>query len=339
MMKAFKKIVIPSLAVMVMAAMIISVPTAKAAKRGEIIEKSNGFPSGPHFNLIIHGKDTEVFSCTSTSVGGNSIFVPEFTTNDLNGETEGGVSIRYIQNKKASLIDLLVLDPCAIDDGLAIVQLPDKVMLEDGSTQPTDGFWAYAKITGKPNNGDYCTEPTPDCPSKIILYPNKIVEACNDPGNEDFGTYTNCPEDGDLALGVITNNIYVPDPYTGEFMRFDPQPEGEKGARGKSKAKDITRLFIYVGWVVDARLDVDGPGGEPDGVIDEYDLPEGYFDVESWLLDLALLDPPMAWYFSEQDETWMHEIADLVITEQGLANMGTKTLQVRFYPRSTTVFH
>jgi hypothetical protein len=42
-----------------------------------------------------------------------------------------------------------------------------------------------------------------------------------------------------------------------------------------------------------------------------------------------------AWYF---DQEWVFNIADLVITEQGLVNDGTKLLQIRFYPRATTEF-
>jgi len=330
--------------------------SAMAQKSLDVIAKSNGFPSGPHFNMIIHGKDTSVFSCDSTLVGGNSIFVPEYTTDDLNGSTTPGeVSIQYIQNKKASLIDLLVLDSCAIDDGLARVQLPDKVMLDTGLTQPTDGFWVYAKITGKPNNGKWCDPPTPDCPSKIILYPNQIIDACNDPGNSDFGNYTSCPEDPELALGVIWNNTYTVNPATGKFIRFDPATTSGKG---KSMGQDITRLFTYVGWVVAEGVDIveDGSITDADIPADAWNIilaaskdPNLYDDNPLWgnsndLIDtvnewlLFQQDIGMAWYFSEEDNTWMHDIADLVVTEQGLTNMGTKTLQVRFYPRSTTVF-
>ncbi len=350
-MKSAVRILLPSILII----LVLGLLTVMAAKPQEVIEKSNGFPSGPHSNLIIHGKDADVFICISPSPGGNSLFVPEYTV-DLNGDKEGHVTIQYIQNKKASLTGLRVLDSCAMDDGLAKVQLPDKVMLDDGSTQPTDGFWVYAKIEGKPNHGDYC-DPSTDCPSKIILYPNVVVEACNDPGNPDFGDLTDCPDDSELALGVITNNLYVPDPYTGEFVRFDTS-DGEKG-KGRSKAKDITRLFIYVGWIVDERVDISG-----DGTIDASDIPvdawniivtagydpnvydedpiwgndSGTIDlIEEWLL--FQVDQEMAWYFSPEDNTFIHEIADLVITEQGLENNGTKNLQVRFYPRSTTVFH
>jgi len=67
--------------VLVMALVIGLVPVsiAMAAKPIPVIERSNGFPSGMHFNLNIHGKDPDVFTCP-TEPGGNSIFVPVICT-------------------------------------------------------------------------------------------------------------------------------------------------------------------------------------------------------------------------------------------------------------------
>jgi hypothetical protein len=322
----------------------------------DVIALSNGFPSGQHFNLNIHGKDPETFVCNETA-GGKSVFIAE----------NGTSTIQYVSNKKASVYDLTVLDPCAMPelyggDGVAKVQLPYKVMV-DGTPTEAGGYYVFARILGKPNNGKI--EPS----SNIILYPNTVVAACNDPGDPDFGNYTAC-SDSELLLGLIVgNNIYEPDPDEQVLRRFeDPIPT--KG-RGKSQAVDITRLFTYTGWVVDARLDIgnstDGCSGnitnpEPDGKIDWCDLPAnataiivdaGYdpnlYDdhplfgnnndlidtIEEWLAYNADLEPAMAWYFANE---WIFNIADLVITEQGLVNDGTKLVQIRFYPVVTTTF-
>jgi hypothetical protein len=142
----------------------------------------------------------------------------------------------------------------------------------------------------------------------------------------------------------VGNNLYLAEEE--EYVRFNP--EVTKG-RGNSKATDITDLFTYTGWVVNDALDAnldgainikDVPFGDYDGDIltpDNQDYNnDGVVDdadVEAWLTDMELAG--MAWYF---EKTWILNIADLVITEQGLTNDGTKLLQIRFYPVDTTLF-
>ncbi len=305
------------------------VMAAKPQKSGsgkDVIAISNGFPSGEHQNLNIHGKKVD-YAGDSTP-GGHSVFILEY----------GNSTIQYVTNKKASLTELYVLDPLAeaFDGDPAKVKLPYEA----------DGYYVFGRILGKPNNGNI--QPV----SSIILYPNQVVGAYNDIYEDpDFGDYTG-DEDALLNLGLIVGpNLYVTENET--YVRFDP--ETTKG-KGKSKATDITDLFTYTGWVIDSRLDTNGPEGVPDGVIDIYDVPVGDYDgdlltdpnrdynndgvedeadVEAWLTDMAALEIPMAWYY---DEEWILNIADLVITEQGLVNDGTKLLQIRFYPVDTTVF-
>lgn len=311
-----------------------------AGKPQDVIEKSNGFPSGPHFNLNVQGKKAD-YVCDPTQ-GGGSVFICEY------GETV----IQYVSNKKSSATEMVVIDPCSAcflnppDDDPIKVILPYNIEV-DSAIIPADGYYVFGRILGKPNNGSN------DIVSSIILYPNTVVEACNDdPSNPDpdFGDYTSC---GELALGVIIGqNLYVASEET--YVRFDPEATG---GRGKSKATDITRLFIYSGWAVDARLDI-----KADGVIDAGDIPTDAWDIiqgagidpnrydddptwgnnndaidliEEWLLFQAEQDSPMAWYFEQE---WILNIADLVVTEQGIVNDGTTLLQVRFYPVATTEF-
>lgn len=314
---------------LVLILLLVGVSPVMAAKpdgsggTNDVIARSNGFPSGEHFNLNIHGKNADYIG--DPTPGGNSVFILEY----------GNSTVEYVTNKKASLAELYVLDPLAeaFDGDPARVQLPYEA----------EGYHVFGRILAKPNNGNI--EPV----SSIILYPNQVVAAYNDtdPANPDFPNYTG-DEDPLLALGLIVGpNLYVAEEET--YVRFDP---GATGGKGRSRATNITDLFTYTGWVVDARLDTNGPEGIPDGVIDIYDVPvadydgdlltepnrdynnDGFVneaDVEAWLTD----NPTMAWYYENE---WILNIADLVITEQGLVNDGTKLLQIRFYPVDTTVF-
>lgn len=318
-----KRIALLALAVTMIAALVAGASTAFAAKPQDVIARSNGFPSGEHFNLNIHGKNW--VTCQATEDGGGSVFVPEY----------GDATIQYVTNKKSSVGNLTVLDPCAGFNGpndVAKVQLPYEA----------EGYYVFGRILGKPDNGESGNE------SSIILYPNLVKQACNDDLlDPDFGDYTSC----DLALGLIVGtNLYAATPQ--EFIRFYPTASPGKG---NSQGIDITRLFTYTGWVVHESLDI-YPAPDGDGAITKEDIPLGDYDsdpltpdnrdynndgnfddndLNAWLTDMSELEPPMAWYFEDE---WIFNIADLVVTEQGLVNDGTKLLQIRFYPVDTTEF-
>lgn len=319
-----KRISIATVLVLMLAVVVIGTSTVLAAKPQNVINKSNGFPSGPHFNLNIHGKK-DGYICNSTA-GGGSVFVSLYGTS----------TIQYVSNKKASLTELRVLDPCAESfDGDPIkVQLPSE----------GEGYYVFARILAKPNNGSNGGE------SSVVLYPNPVLQACNDdPANPDpnFGNYTDC-SDALLALGLVTNRGVYQATEAG-FVRFDPNTD-EKG-KGKSKAQDITGLFMWTGYVFDASLDING-----DGVIDENDLDtngNGVIDEgdEGYAYDVngnGIIDPDEmeAWVADQveagnatfYDNVWVFNIADLVVQEQDIVNDGTKLLQVRFYPVATTEF-
>jgi hypothetical protein len=314
--------------------LVLALPTAALADKpskpphsgegNQLIPRPNGFPAGPHYNLNIHGKKAG-FACNDTP-GGGSVFVDEY----------GPATIQYVSNKKGSLTELIVLDPCAVNNGIAKVQLPYEA----------DGYYVFGRILGKPNNSSNKGDA-----SSVILYPNVVVQACNDTGYNTtaFGDLTAC-DDPLLALGLIVQNqVYLAGNET--YVRFEP---GVTKGKGKSKATDITALFTYVGWVVHPDLDV-WPDGDPDGQITQEDVPvdayntipetqpydsdgNSFIDVEEWLTYQSEQEPPMAWYFSEGNGMWIFNIADLVVTEQGLVNDGTKLLQIRFYPKDGTTF-
>jgi hypothetical protein len=303
-----KRVAMIVLAVVLIAALVAGVSTAFAAKPQAVIERSNGFPSGAHFNLNIHGKKAD-YQC-DPAAGGGSVFVPLY----------GDATIQYVSNKKSSVTELIALDPCAeaFDGDPIKVQLPSQ----------EQGYYVFARILGKPNNGSNGNA------SSILLYPNVVIQACNDdPLNPDpdFGNYTSC-DDALWALGLIVgSNVFVATEE--QYVRFDP---GATTGKGKSQATDITRLFTWSGWVCDASLDTNG-----NGVIDVGDVPEdqdGDLDIDETDLELwlnAMAELGLARFYTP---TWIFNIADLVVTEQPITNNGTKLLQIRFYPVATTVF-
>lgn len=178
----------------------------------DFTEWSNGFPSGEHFNLNIHGKKLDYgLTCDNSASGGNSVFVPEY----------GNASIQIIQNKKSTIENLTVLDPCSFnpDD-------PAKVLLPKGEYQ------VYVRILAKPGkvkNGEK---------RNVTFYPN-LIEACNDTTNDpEFGNYTNCS----LGLGIITGDgAFVMKNQTLErIVPVGKQPK-------KNRAVDITEMFTWTG--------------------------------------------------------------------------------------------
>lgn len=154
--------------------MFIMAGGAFAAKPAQTIDWSNGFPSGEHHNLNIHGKK-DGFSCDG-SPGGGSVFVPEY----------GAAEIQLIQNKKSKVDALTIHDACGGFDG-------DAAQVE----LPSGEYQVYARILAKPMKADESRE--------VVFYP-KLVEACNDSGTENFTDATSCDESFLLGTGVVTKD-------------------------------------------------------------------------------------------------------------------------------------
>ena len=103
-------------------------PQNAGKKNMDVIAKSNGFPSGAHFNLNIHGKDPSTFTLPDplpTPPLGNPIFISEYSPY-WDGATWAEETIQYESGRKSSVAELEVWDAWAqsLDGSPALVKLP-----------------------------------------------------------------------------------------------------------------------------------------------------------------------------------------------------------------------
>ncbi len=305
---------------LLLSATLLYASVAMAAKPANVIPKSNGFPSGMHFNLNLHGRDPANWA-GEPSPGGNSVFI----------SISGNSTVQYVSNKRnLSNTQLVVLDPLSegFDGDAAQVYLPYNIVDEaDNVTKPAGGYYVYGRILAKPDNG------TGGTPSSILVYPNFIVAAAN-ATDENPNSWPFDPDTDLFTLGLITTqgNLYRATPEG--FVRFDPSAEGGKG---KSTAVEITDLFKWSGYVTDnTSLDVNG-----NGYLDEGDVPAEYdangngvieqTELIAWLEYLVSIGEAVKY-----EATWIFDIADMVMSGQTFVNDGTKLFQIRFYPVATT---
>ncbi len=273
---------------------------ANAAKPQKVIEYSNGYPSGAHYNLNIHGKDPETYNCDS-SPGGNSVFIDE----------EGDSTITYTSNRKnTALTELTAKDPCAevFDGNPALVQIPSE----------GQGYYVFGRVPGNHQNtgGE----------SSLIMVPDPDIEACDLVDEES--ELTSCPDDDLVALGLITSNG-VFDIQEQKFVPVD-NSENKKGkGGGKSKAVNITGLFLWTGDVCEDIYDTND-----DGQITLEDVTEDLND-DTFIdeLDLAIyLETNCTQIVAE----WVFSVADLVSVNHTITNDNVKLMKLRFYPVATT---
>ncbi|MDT8386625.1 MAG: hypothetical protein RQ736_03880 [Thiogranum sp.] len=310
---------------------------ALAEKPVEVVMWSNGFPSGEHFNLNIHGKKDD-YNCDPAADGG-SVFVPEY------GDSE----IDIIQNKRSSITGLTVHDKCGGFDGdAALVQLP------------AGEYQVYARILAKPQKQGESRE--------VVLYP-KLVEACNDTlsvldtngnGVIDLGDLdtdgdgvpdqdldgNGIVDDADLALYYefpdavdCTDSFLVGTGVVTSGGAFDLDSQEFTRSSGKSKAVDISSLFQWSGYACDQVFDANGNGeidlGDLD--MDGDGIPDQDLDGNG-VVDDADLTLYLGTYCTAFDSAWIYDIADLVVYGWDYMNNGAKLVQTRFYPVDTTTF-
>lgn len=294
----------------------------------------NGFPSGEHYNLIIHGKKAD-FQCptpefdpiTGEQVFGNVINIPR---------VDDGLPIEIFMESgrkgpkgapDASTLE--VTDWCSksFDDSAASLRLPKN----------DAGYAVYARITGKPG------EET----SAMFNYPD-FWKVEDEAGNDL------------ILLGTITGNMLTQ--IDGEGMTVY-RTESTKGNK-VPKASNITDLFMWYGTICYFDpYSYDNSGNPVYSYCGEYpatdqcdvtDLccvdavePYGVYEDCGLFADVAV-DPgdgilvcpdalplDIGAYcrtYTELEQQWIFNIADFVELIWDIDNNGAYNIQVRFYP-------
>lgn len=280
---------------------------AQAAKPVDVIQWSNGFPSGPHLTLNVHGKKADFATsetCTDGLPGGGSVFIGEGTTSTA---AESEIQLRA----KKGLTELTAIDECsfAATGDPALVEMPSGIE-----------YQVYARALGKPAQKG-STAP------KVIFFP-KLLGACKYASTDLNGDGVVDENDLDCLIGLGTTT-------------FDSTGETLERTRGKNTATDITALFQASFSACYESADQDGDGdvdlddvilSDTDGVGVQGDLDgDGLVDADD--LAIYVANPLNCVTYSNAS---IFTIADLITYGWDVANYGTKLVNVRFYdPRST----
>jgi len=212
---------------------------AFAKKPQTVIDWSNGFPSGEHSTMNIHGKKAD-YNCDNSLEGtelyGNSVFVQMYGTSEIN----------IVSNKRSSITEGKAIDPCAApfevtgnDDDPALYQLP------------TGEHQVYWRILGKPNNGV-----GNDGSSEARITSPTLIDQCNFlPVAYEDGTKVQSfdPDAGLVLIAFNADEKYVDANSSSDFDAGDSIYRDDGSTLGKV---DTTDTLLY------------GPPVLDDGTID-----------------------------------------------------------------------
>jgi hypothetical protein len=139
-----------------------------------VIEWSNGVPSGAHHNLIGHGKKAD-YNCDD-SPGGGSVFFSQYT-NETVKET-----IEFISNQKSKVENLTAIDPCSeafTGNDPIQVQLPYE----------EEGYYVFWSLKGGPDKGKNQEASNITLAGPIINHICNVTEVNSfvKEGDSDFG--------------------------------------------------------------------------------------------------------------------------------------------------------
>ena len=207
---------------MLVGTLILGILPAMAGQPEDVIINSIEYPSGPHFNLNVHGKDPNTFLYEEVLSGVKSVFIDEY----------GESTTQYVTNKKSNITGLIVQEPCAgcFNDTPAKVILPYE----------REDLYVFSRVRDISDN-----EQNGSNPDSIRFHPNSLENARNDadPACPDVLFSIKSP-DAQLLTLESSNIRYVHNTIPEEFVIYDLAT-----APGKEKTKpsNITRLFKWLG--------------------------------------------------------------------------------------------
>jgi hypothetical protein len=255
----------------------------------------NGFPSGEHYNLNIHGKKLS-FQCPEPKVDeygnpvyGGSIFIPE-DGQGIQIIMESGSS----KGKRATtLTEFGVKDACTADfDGdAAVLQLP-----------PNDkGYRVYARPLAKPT----------DEPSLQVM--PELLAAVDEFGNDL------------IYLGLVTDSGFESEIQT--FTR-------KKGKSKAVDITGLFQWSGDVCYFSTALCEPIGECTQSTLCCTDEDFDGVYESCEPQVDGVCLVGTPTDAYCKSYVAEWVFSIADFVQYLWDAENRGLKLLNVRFYPNN-----
>jgi hypothetical protein len=265
---------------------------ALAVKPGQQVNP-NGFPSGEHYNLNIHGKKLS-FQCpepeldeNGNPVYGRSVFIPE-----------DGQGIQIIMESgsskgkhAATITDFGVMDACTADfDGdAAVLQIP-----------PNDkGYRVYARPLAKPT----------DEPSLQVM--PELLAAVDEFGNDL------------IYLGLVTDNGF--ESASDIFTR-------KKGKSKAVDITGLFQWSGDVCYFSTSLCDPIEECTQSTLCCTDEDIDGVYESCEPQVDDVCLVGAPTDMYCKSYAAEWVFSIADFVQYLWDAENSGLKLLNVRFYP-------
>lgn len=327
----------------------------------------NGYPSGPHFNLNIHGKNdsfqcpdpTYFFQVDSDGDLSDDIVVGDLVKDCPDGYVCSLTNVQYFGNvinlpRDGSDVQIYVESgrkgPKSSPDAssLEVTDWCTKPFDEDAASfrlpANADGYAVYSRVTGKPVDNQFF---------EVFGRDLTVVEVECQAGD------TECPASGTydlLLLGVVNEDGAFTKVGNGDgnFERVD-STDG-RGGKGVKDATDITGMFEFSGQVCYVYAD-DPACADSACAAADYCCPideatsayngacqlketETFWNIDLQTYDCSVQDDnpvgtlwiDQTFYCHEYTDHWIFNIADFVEVLFDVRNNDTYNIKLRFYP-------